>query len=85
LVRSRGSQRIAGRRQTTTSGLDADAGRIHGSAGVPPTLTPEPQLIWSVRGGVPSGDEELSFCGMLRNGSRHSPKSTSHTPAHSRR
>jgi hypothetical protein len=43
------------------------------------------QLIWSVRGGEFSGDEELAFCGMLRNGSRHSPKNTSHTPVHSRR
>jgi hypothetical protein len=32
-----------------------------------------------------SGDEELAFYGMPRNGSRHSPKSASDNPAHSRR
>jgi hypothetical protein len=36
-------------------------------------------------GGDFSCDEELSFCGMLHNGSRHSPKSASHSSAHSRR
>jgi len=40
---------------------------------------------WSVRGGELSADEELSFCDMLRNGSHLFPKSTSDTPAHSRR
>jgi hypothetical protein len=32
-----------------------------------------------------SGDEALCFYGMPRNGSRHSPKSASDNPAHSRR
>ncbi len=32
-----------------------------------------------------SSDEELAFYGMPRNGSRHSPKSASDNPAHSRR
>jgi hypothetical protein len=53
-----------------------------GKADIP--ISMDIQFIWSICGGDISCDEELSFCGMLHNGSRHSPKSTTYTAAHSR-
>ena len=60
-----------------------------GSAASHALPNPELDTVSRVRGLPPpralSGDEELAFCGMLHNGSHHSPKSALYTAAHNHR